>query len=106
MAIDRANRRLFISCRSRVMAVMHAETGKVSSSLSMGVRWTRRRSIPSRASYSVTVIQQENPDRYSVVQVGKTLARAKTMALDPKTHRLFLSTSEGGQFEVLVLEME
>ena len=33
----------------------------------------------------------------------KTLPRAKTMALDPKTHQLFLSTAESGQFEVLVV---
>jgi len=32
-----------------------------------------------------------------------TLPKAKTMALDPKTHRLFLSTAEAGQFEVLVV---
>jgi hypothetical protein len=31
------------------------------------------------------------------------LPKAKTMALDPKTHQLFLSTAEGGQFEVLVV---
>jgi hypothetical protein len=33
----------------------------------------------------------------------KTLLPAMTMALDPRTHRLFLSTSENGQFEVLVV---
>jgi hypothetical protein len=33
----------------------------------------------------------------------KTAPRAKTMALDRKTHRLFLSTVENGQFEVLVV---
>ena len=50
------------------------------------------------------MIRQESPDRYSVAQIVKTLPRAKTMALDLETHRLFLPTSEGGQFEVLVLE--
>jgi hypothetical protein len=38
-----------------------------------------------------------------VVETVKTLPRAKTMALDPKTHKLFLSTTEAGQFEVLVV---
>jgi len=34
--------------------------------------------------------------RYSVVENVKTLPRAQTMALDPKTHTLYLSTAEAG----------
>ena len=49
------------------------------------------------------MIHQDGPDKYSVVENVKTLPRAKTMALDPRTHRLFLSTAEAGQFEVLVV---
>jgi hypothetical protein len=33
----------------------------------------------------------------------KTLPRAKTMTFDPKTHQLFLSTTEAGKFVVLVV---
>jgi len=50
------------------------------------------------------VIHQDSPDKYSVVENVKTLPKAKTMALDPKTHQLFLSTAEAGQFEVLVVD--
>ena len=49
------------------------------------------------------MIHQETPDKYSMVETVKTLPRAKTSALDPKTHQLFLSTAESGQFEVLVV---
>jgi len=49
------------------------------------------------------VIRQDSPDKYSVVETVKTFPRAKTMALDQKTHRLFLSTAESDQFEVLVV---
>ena len=111
MAIDRANRRLFIGCRSRVMAIMDADTGKVIRTLPIGdhVDATAfdaesRLIFNSNGEGTVTIIQQETPEKYSVVQTVKTLPRAKTMALDPKTHRLFLSTAEEGQFEVLVLE--
>jgi DNA-binding beta-propeller fold protein YncE len=111
MAIDRANRRLFIGCRSRVMAIMDADTGKVITTLPIGdhVDATAfdaesRLIFNSNGEGTVTIIQQETPEKYSVVQTVKTLPRAKTMALDPKTHRLFLSTAEEGQFEVLVLE--
>jgi hypothetical protein len=57
----------------------------------------------SNGEGTITVIHQDSPDKYSVVESVKTLPRAKTMALDPKTHQLFLSTAEAGQFEVLVV---
>jgi hypothetical protein len=52
---------------------------------------------------TITVIHQDSPDKYSVVESVKTLPWAKTMALYPKTHQLFLSTAEAGHFEVLVV---
>jgi hypothetical protein len=57
----------------------------------------------SNGEGTITVIHQETPDHYAVVENVETLPRAKTMALDPKTHQLFLSTAESGQFEVLVV---
>jgi hypothetical protein len=57
----------------------------------------------SNGEGTVTVVHQDTPDKYSIVETVKTAPKAKTMALDPKTHRLFLSTAENGQFEVLVV---
>jgi YVTN family beta-propeller protein len=110
MAMDRANRRLFLGCRSKVMAVMDADTGKVITTLPIGdhVDATAfdvdtKLIFNSNGEGTVTVIRQESPDKYSVVETVKTVPRAKTSALDPKTHQLFLSTAESGQFEVLVV---
>ena len=110
MAIDRNNRRLFLGCRSKVMAVMDADTGKVITTLPIGDHVdataydTETKLIfNSNGEGTVTVIHQDSPDKYAVVETVKTAPRAKTMALDPKTHRLFLSTAENGQFEVLVV---
>jgi DNA-binding beta-propeller fold protein YncE len=110
MAMDRANRRLFLGCRSKVLAVLNADTGKVITTLPIGDHVdatafdTETRMIfNSNGEGTVTVIHQDDPDKYSVVETVKTAPRAKTMALDPKTHRLFLSTAENGQFEVLVV---
>jgi len=110
MAIDPANRRLFLGCRSKVMAVMNADTGQVITALPIGdhVDATAfdvetRLIFNSNGEGTVTVIREDSPDKYSVVETVKTLPRAKTSALDPKTHRLFLSTAESGQFEVLVM---
>lgn len=111
MAIDRANHRLFLGCRSRVMAVMNADTGKVIATLPIGdhVDTTAydaeaKLVFNSNGEGTITIIRQESADNYSVVQTVKTVPKAKTMALDPKRHRLFLSTAESGQFEVLVVE--
>ena len=108
--MDRPNRRLFIGCRSKVMAVMNADTGQVIATLPIGDHVDSTAFDPdsrlvfnSNGEGTVTVIHQDSPDKYSVVENVKTLPKAKTMALDPKTHRLFLSTAEAGQFEVLVV---
>ena len=111
IAMDRPNRRLFVGCRSKVMAVINADTGKVITTLPIGDHvdatafdLDSRLVFNSNGEGTITVIHQDSPDKYSVVENVKTLPKAKTMALDPKTHQLFLSTAEAGQFEVLVVD--
>jgi DNA-binding beta-propeller fold protein YncE len=110
MAIDRTNHRLFIGCRSKVMAVMNTDSGKVIATLPIGDHVdataydaSTHLIFNSNGEGTITVIRQDGPDTYSVADTVKTLPRAKTMAFDPKTHQLFLSTAEGGQFLVLVV---
>lgn len=110
MAMDRPNKRLFIGCRSRVMAVVNAETGQVITTLPIGDHVDATAFDPetklifnSNGDGTISVFYQDSPDKYTAVQTVKTVPRAKTMALDPKTQKLFLSTAEGGQFEVLVV---
>ena len=110
MAMDRANRRLFLGCRSKVMAVVDADSGKVITTLPIGDHVDATAFDPatkvifnSNGEGTITVIHEDSADKYSIVETVKTAPRAKTMALDPKTHRLFLSTAENGQFEVLVV---
>ena len=110
MAMDRVNRRLFLGCRSRVMAVMNADTGQVLTTLPIGDHVDATVFDPetklimnSNGEGTITVIHQDSPDKYSFVETVKTIPRAKTMALDPRTHQLFLSAAENGQFEVLVV---
>ena len=109
MAIDRATHRLFIGCRSRVMAVVSADTGKVISSLTIGdhvdATWfdpDTKLIFNSTGEGTVDVFHEDSPDQYSAVQRIPTRAGAKTMALDFKTHRLFVPANGSGQFEILV----
>ena len=110
MAIDRPNHRLFVGCRSHVMAVLDAESGKIITTLPIGDHVDASAFDPetklvfnSCGDGTLAVFHQDSPDKYSLIENVKTAPRAKTMALDPKTHRVFLSTAEDGQFEVLVL---
>ena len=109
-AVRRLNRRLFLGCRSKVMAVIDADSGRVITTLPIGDHVDATAFDPetrlifnSNGVGTITVIHQDSPDKYSVVETVKTVPRAKTMALDPKTHQLFLSAAENGQFEVLVV---
>jgi hypothetical protein len=92
------------------MAVVNADTGQVITTLPIGdhvdaTTFDKETKLifNSNGEGTITVIRQDSPDKYSMVETVKTAPRAKTMALDPKTHRLFLSTAENGQFEVLVV---
>jgi YVTN family beta-propeller protein len=113
MAMDRQNRRLFLGCRSKVMAVMNADTGQVITTLPIGdhvdaTAFDAESGLifNSNGEGTITVIHRDSPDKYSVVENVKTVPKAKTLALDPKSHQLFLSAAEGGQFEVLVVGHE
>ena len=110
MAMDKANRRIFIGCRSKVMAVVDADSGKVITTVPIGDHVDASAFDPesklifnSNGEGTISIIHEDSKDKYSVVQTVKTVPRARTMALDLKTHQAFLSTIEDGQFEVLVV---
>ncbi len=111
MAMDKPNRRLFIGCRSHVMAVVNADDGRVITTLPIGDHVDATAFDPetrlifnSNGEGTVTVVHQESPDKYVVVENVKTQPRAKTMALDLKTHRLFLPCKMQGNFTLLVVD--
>lgn len=110
MAMDQANRRLFIGCRSHVMAVVNADNGHVITTLPIGDHVDATSFDPethtifnSNGDGTVTVFRQDDPDHYSHVKTIKTLPFAKTHALDLKSQRLFLSTEVRGKFTLLVV---
>jgi DNA-binding beta-propeller fold protein YncE len=102
MAIDRKNSRLFIGCNSGVMAIADPNTGQVITTVPIGPHVDATAFEPSTGlifnanNGSVTVIHQDSPDKYGVIETVKTQPRANTLALDPKTHKIYLSTAEFG----------
>lgn len=128
LAIDPVNSRLFIGCRSKVLAVMDSHTGKVITTLPIGERVDavafdadNQLIFASNGDGTVSVIRQKSPNEYEPVGSIPTQRGAKTMAYDPKSKRLFLSTAEmepaangkggrmrpkPGTFTVLVVERQ
>lgn len=101
LAMDSSNSRLFIGCRSKVLAVMDANNGKVITTLPIGDRVDAVAYDPdthlifaSNGAGTVSVIKQNSADSYSSERDIQTQPSAKTMALDPKSGRLFLSAAE------------
>lgn len=109
MAIDRVNHRLFIGCRSKVMAVVNSDTGNVIVTLPIGDHVDASAFDPatglifnSTGEGTIRVFHQDSPDRYSAVQRIPTHAGSKTMALNPKTHELLVPSNESGKFQILL----
>src|SRR5215467_4230370 len=101
LAFDPTNQRLFIGCRSKVLAVMNATNGKVLTTLPIGERVDavaydpdNKMIFASNWDGTVSVIHQKSADEYESAGDIQTQKSAKTMTIDPKTKRLFLSAAE------------
>jgi YVTN family beta-propeller protein len=109
MAIDRANHRLFIGCRSKVMAVVNSDSGNVVVTLPIGDHVDASAFDPatglifnSTGEGTIDVFHQDSPDKYTTVQRIPTHAGSKTMALNAKTHELLVPSNESGKFQILL----
>lgn len=103
LAIDKKNRRLFVGCDNKMMAVVNADTGKVLTTLPIGDGVDADRFDPdSKLAFAscgegvLTVVKEDSPDKFSVAQTVKTEKGARTMELDPKTHKIYLVTAKFG----------
>jgi DNA-binding beta-propeller fold protein YncE len=103
LAIDKKNRRLFVGCDNKMMAVVNADTGKVISTLPIGDGVDADRFDPdNKLAFAscgegvLTVVKEDSSDKFSVVQNVKTERGARTMELDPKTHEIYLVTAKFG----------
>jgi DNA-binding beta-propeller fold protein YncE len=101
LAMDHKNRRLFAVCDEKVMAVVNADTGKVVATPAIcqgpdaaGFDPATGYAFASCGDGNLTVIHEDSPDKFSVVENVPTKRSARTMGLDLKTHNIFLSSAE------------
>src|SRR5580658_9373786 len=103
MAIDTARHRLFSGCRSGVMAVSDYQNGKVVATLPIGAGVdgagydaTSGNAFASNADGTLTVIHQDTPDQYHVLETVQTPVGSRNTGLDPTNHRLFVASAKFG----------
>jgi YVTN family beta-propeller protein len=104
LAIDREHGRLFAGCGNHMMAIVDAKTGKVLATppIGGGVDATAfdaatGLAFSSNGEGNVTVVGETTPGRFEVLQTVPTEPGARTMALDPKNHSLYLVTARFGE---------
>src|ERR1700692_3956557 len=92
LSLDKKNRRLFVGCDNKMMAVVNADTGKVlaTPAIGEGVDATAFDDGTGLAFAScggdgvLTIVKQESPDKFSVAEKVTTQAGARTLALRSK----------------------
>jgi YVTN family beta-propeller protein len=109
MAMDSEHHRLFIGCDNKKMVMMDYTTGKVIANVPIGAGVDANAFDPgTQLAFSsngedgnTTIAKEAAPDKLTVIQTLKTVVGARTMAVDPATHIIYLPAPTPS-FRVLV----
>ena len=101
IALDAAHHRLFATCHNKMMAMLDTESGEVVATVPIGAGVdgcafddATQLAFASCGEGTTTIAKEETPQKLTVVQTLKTEPRARTIALDPKTHRIYLPSAQ------------
>jgi len=101
LAMDLKTRRLFAGCENKMMAVIDADSGKVIATPAIGEGVdangfdpSAQLAFSSNGDGTLTVVHEDSPDKFTVVENVTTKRSARTMGLDLKTHNIFLSAAD------------
>jgi DNA-binding beta-propeller fold protein YncE len=101
IAIDLATHSVFVGCRNKVLLMLDGLTGKVLASAAIGTGVDSAAFDPAsglvfcaNSDGTTTIVHEDAPDKLSVVQTLTTERNARIMALDTKTHKIYLATTD------------
>lgn len=102
LAVDARAHRVFMGCANSVMAVVDSNSGRVVAMLPIGrgndavaFDSVRKRVFSSNGrDGTITVYQEQSPDRYVALAPVQTVVSARTMSVDPTTGRLFVAAAD------------
>jgi YVTN family beta-propeller protein len=104
LAIDNTNHRLFTVCGNKILVVVDADNGNIITTLPIGdgvdgVAFdpVLNRIYSSNGEGTVTIIQEENENSFKVIETATTQKGARTIAVDIKTHHIYLPCAEYGE---------
>ena len=105
LAMDQKTRRLFSVCGNKMMVVINADNGQVVGSVPIGQGADGAAFDPETGfalstnggDGTLTVVHEDSPSKFSIVENVPTMRRARTIALDVKTHQVYTITAEFGQ---------
>ena len=103
IALDIKHHRLFATCANKLMAVLNTDNGKLVTSVPIGsgvdgaaFDSELQLAFSSNGEGTLTVVHEDSPDKFSVIENVVTQRGARTLALNQKTHRVFTVTAEFG----------
>lgn len=104
LALDAAHRRSFSTCDNQILAVTDVDTGKAVASVPIGQGVDGGDFDPETGNVfsanggdgTVSVVHETDPDHYAVLQTATTQRGARTVAVDPVSHKLYLPTADFG----------
>jgi len=101
LALDNETHRLFAVCGNKLMVVVDAIDGHVVASLPIGngcdgVKFDpgMKRAISSNGDGTMTIVQEVDKDNFKVLENITTMAGARTLAIDTKSHHIYAPTAE------------
>jgi YVTN family beta-propeller protein len=101
LKMDRKTNRLFAGCENEMMVVVNAGNGKVITHLPIGkgcdgLVFDDRKNLifTSNGEGTITVIKEENADKYRLVQTVTTIPSARTCTIDPESGTLYLPAAQ------------
>lgn len=104
MAIDLKHHRLFLVCSNKKMIVLDNESGKTVMDVPIGdgpdaaaFDPETKLAFSSNGAGSITVVREDSDKRFTVLDTVTTQRGARTMALDTKTHNLYLPAVQYGE---------
>jgi len=103
MARDKVRGRLIVGCGNSTMAIMDEKTGKLVTTIAVGAGVdaagfdpATQLAFTSNGEGSLSVVREEANGDFTKVATIPTQRGARTMALDTKTHKIYMSTAEYG----------
>jgi YVTN family beta-propeller protein len=101
MAIDTEHHRVFTGCHSKVMAILDTETGRVIAFVPIGegvdgngFDRSTGLAFSSNGDGTLTVVREASPGKFEVAETVTTQRGSRTMAIDPKTHNIYLPAAQ------------